>query len=325
MATINDVARLAGVSSSTVSKYINGGNLRKEKIAAIESAIAELDYRVNPFGRSLKTQRTMSIGVLLPSITAPFFGTVFTATERLLRQNGYHTLISCYDSNHGLERDYLNYLLNSSVDGLLYFPGDLTASEFLELTALSRIPIVQMDRMIPGVETDVVLSENIEAVHQSISYLIHRGHRRIAIIAGPTSVFTARERTAGYLRALDRHNIAYDDTLVISGALSFSTGYQGFLDLINLKNPPTAIFSTNHDITIGLITAARERNIRIPDDIDIFGYDCVDICRKMTPPLPVVQQPEAEIGTIAAQYLIDRLEGYSGAPRQTRLPCKLVL
>ena len=152
MTTIKYVARLAGVSPSTVSKYINGGHVRLENLEAIRRAIDKLDYRVNPFARNLKARCSRSIGVLLPSISASFYGAVFMALDKVLRERGYHTMISCYNANHGLERDYLNYLISTGVDGLVYMPEDLTADEFGELTAGRSVPVVQVDRMIPGAD-----------------------------------------------------------------------------------------------------------------------------------------------------------------------------
>ena len=324
MTTIKDVARLAGVSPSTVSKYINGGSVRKENIASIRSAIARLDYRVNPIARSLKTRRSHSVGILLPSLAAPFFSSVFMASDRVLRERGYHSMISCYYADHGLERDYLSYLMNAGADGLIYVPENLTAEEFQELTAHRDIPVVQVDRMIPGVDSDTVLSENKKSACLAVSRLTAKGHRRIALVGGPSSVQTAKERLAGYLQALELNGILYDGTLVFSGELSFAFGYQSFGELMDSAVPPTAIFSTNHDITMGVITAARERGLRIPEEVDVFGFDCVDVCAVMSPPLPVVYQPEEEMGRLAAAYLMERLDGYSGEPRRPRLPCKLV-
>ena len=321
MATIKDVARMAGVSPSTISKYINGGNVREENVSAIREAIAALDYHVNPFARSLKTQRSRSIGVLLPDMAAPFYGSVVTALDRVLREQGYHTLISCYGSNHGLERDNLRFLISTGVDGLIYAPEDLSADEFSELTANRCIPVVQVDRMIQGVDSDVVLVNNSDAVYQAVSRLIEAGHRRIAILTGPKSVFSAKERLVGYLRALSDHGILYDDALVISGENAFAAGYRGFLELMQVPDRPSAIFTTNYDITIGLVTAARERGVRIPGEIDVFGFDCMEICTMMNPPLPVIHQPEQEIGQTAAAYLLERLGGYSGPPRITRTRC----
>lgn len=324
MATIKDVARMAGVSVSTVSKFINGGNVRPENVEPIRNAIEALDFRVNPFARSLKTQRSRYIGILLPSITAPFFGSVVDALDRKLREHGYHSLISCYGSSPGMERDNLQFLLGNGIDGLVYAPEDITADVFYELTANSGIPVVQVDRKIQGVASDTVLVDNTDAVYKAVSRLIDKGHKRIAIVTGSRSVFSARERLMGYISALSDHNILYDDSLVISASNEFATGYRGFNALMQLPNPPTAVFATNYDITLGLITAARERGVKIGQELDVFGFDCVEVCTMMQPPLPVVHQPEADIGRTAAQYLIDRLGGFTGEPRVTRLPCKVV-
>lgn len=325
MATIKDVAKLAGVSMATVSKYINGGNVRGPNRDAIRNAIETLDYRVNPFARSLKSQRSRSIGILLPDISAPFFGSVVTSLDKTLREHGYHCLISCYSSNHGMERDNLAYLISTGIDGLIYIPEDLSAEEYYELTANYSVPMVQMDRLIPGVDSDAVLVDNADIAYAATSELIQRGHRRIALVTGPKSVFTAKERQVGYLRALSDHGILSDDDLFISEFNTFATGYHSIETLLSLSNPPTAVVSTNYDIAIGLVTAVRERGLRIPEDMDLFGFDCVDVCSMMKPPLPVVKQPEQVIGQTAAEYLIQRLEGYSGEARVTRLKCELVL
>ena len=318
------MARIAGVSVSTISKYINGGNVRPETIPAIRQAISDLDFRVNPFARGLKTQRSRSIGVLLPDIAAPFYGTVLTAMDRTFREHGFHTLISCYGANHGLERDNLQFLISTGIDGLVYVPEDLSAEEFYELTAKQTVPTVQIDRLIQGVSTDAVLINNTDTVYQAVSQLIEKGHRRIAMISGPKSVFTAKERLVGYLRALSDHGILYDDTLVISDKIEFATGYRSCESLMTLPSPPTAVFTANYDFTMGFITAAREQGLRIPEDIDIFGFDCADICTMLRPPLPVVCQPEQEIGQTAAVYLIERLQGYDGESRITRLKCTIM-
>ncbi len=324
MANIKDVALMAGVSVSTVSKYLNGGNVRRDNMEAIRCAIDVLDYRVNPFARGLKAQRNRSVGILLPDMTAPFYGTVVMSLDKMLREHGYHSLISCYGSNHGLEREQLRFMLTNGIDGLIYVPEDLSADEFIELTANYNIPVVQMDRIITGVSGDAVLVDNIDAVYRAVFALISKGHRRVAIITGPKSVFSAKERQVGYLRALSDHGLLYDDALFISGPNTFATGYRGCEVLMNQQDPPTAVFTTNYDITIGLVTAARERGLRIPEDIDIFGFDCAEICTMMKPPLPVIHQPEQEIGQLAASYLIQRLNGYNGAPRVTRLLCRVL-
>lgn len=323
MATIKDVARMAGVSVSTVSKFINGGNVRPENIQPIRDAIAALEYRVNPFARSLKTQRSRYIGILIPQMTAPFFGSVITAMDRTLREQGYHSVISCYGASLGLERDNLQFLLGNGIDGLVYAPEDLTASEFREITANSCVPVVQIDRLIQGVESDAVIVDNSDSVYHAVSQLIVKGHRRISIVTGPKSVYSAKERLVGYLRALSDHDILYDDQLMISGKLDFITGYRSFEILRHLPDPPTAVVATNYDITLGLVTAVREQGLQIPEDLDIIGFDCREICTMLRPPLPVIHQPEQEIGKRAAEFLIDRLNGYTGDPRIATLKCSM--
>ena len=324
MATIKDVAQMAGVSIATVSKFINGGNVRTENVAPIQAAIQALDYRVNPFARSLKAQHTRSVGILLPDIAVPFFGSVVAAIDKTLREYGYHTLIASYSSNHGLEREKLNFLIRNGIDGLIYVPEDLSAEEFRELTGKFPVPTVLVDRLIQGLSCDAVLVNNADAVYDATTQLIRRGHRRIGLISGPKYVFSARERQAGFLKALSDNGLPFDDKLFFSNDHAFATGYQGCERLLSLPDRPTAVISTNYEITIGLITAIRDRGLRIPDDIDVFGFDCVEVCTMMKPPLPVVHQPEQQIGQTAANYLIQRLEGFSGPERITRLPCNIL-
>lgn len=324
MSTIKDVAKMAGVSISTVSKYINGGNVRGDNLDAIRHAIDVLDYRVNPFARSLKAQRNPTVGVLFPDISAPFFGALLTALDKVLRENGYHALISCYGANHGMERDNLKFLITNGIDGLIYVPEDLSAEEYYELTAKYNVPTVQVDRMIQGVDTDAVLVDNSETVYNAVSLLAKKGHQKIAIISGPKSVFSAKERQVGYLRALTDHNILYNDDYFVTGENTFATGYQGSEALLALDEPPTAIVATNYNITLGMITLLQERGLHFPEDIDAVGFDCVEVCTMMKPPLPVIYQPEAQIGQTAATYLIERLNGYTGQARQTRFSCTYV-
>ncbi len=325
MATIKDVAQRAGVSISTVSKFINGGSVRQENAQAIREAVSELGFRANPFARGLKVSRSRSIGVLLPDLSAPFFGTVVTALDKKMREQGYHTMISCYSANHGLERDNLRHLIESGIEGLVYVPEDLSAEEYQELTASCDVPLVQLDRRIQGLDSDVVIVDNADAVYDATSRMVGRGHRRIGMIAGPKSVYSAKERQVGFFRALSDHGILFDDELFCTGENTFATGYQGAETLLSRQQKPTAILTTNYDITIGLITAVRDMGLRIPEDVDIFGFDCVNVCTMMKPPLPVVQQPEQEMGRLAAQCLIDRLDGYTGEPRVARLKCRIIM
>ncbi len=321
MATIKDVALKAGVSMATVSKYLNGGQVRPQHKEKIRSAIEELQYRVNPFARGLKAQRSPYIGVLLPEIDVPFYGNVVSALEKVLREDGYHCIMSSYSSDHGLERDHLQFLLSSGIEGLVYIPEHLTAEEFYELTAHYCIPTVLVDRMIQGVDADCVLVNNAEAVQEAMERLIKKGHKRIAFVAGPQTMFTAKERMVGYFRSLSDHGILYDETLLVNQPTTFATGYQSAQKFMKLKNPPTAIVATNYDMTLGLISGLRDMELHIPEDVQVFGFDSVELSSILRTPLPIVYQPEEDIGKTAAKYLLDRLHGFTGAGRITRLNC----
>jgi len=324
MATIKDVARQAGVSISTVSKYMNGGNVRPEYAEPIRQAIAQLDYRVNPCARGLKAPRSRSIGVLVPSTKVAFFGTIVTALDKVMRASGYHTVICCYDGDHGLERNYLSFLLNNGIEGLVYMPEDLSAEEYYELTQKCNLPVVQVDRIIMGVQTDAVLVNNTDASYEAVRHLIDQGHSRIALITGHSSISTAKERLVGYLRALSDHKIPYDDSLVFYGDYTFSTGYQNYRILAERPAPPTAIFCVNDDITMGAIAAARDHQNHGGTPMSVFGYDCVEVCNLMHPRIPVVQQPEVEMGQTAGAYLLERLSGYDGPARISRLKSTVI-
>ncbi|MBE6957966.1 MAG: LacI family transcriptional regulator [Ruminococcaceae bacterium] len=324
MATIKDVARMAGVAPSTISKYINGGKVRKENVEPIEKAIAALDYRANPFARGLKAGHNRSIGVLIPDMIASFYGNVVMNLARVVREQDYHCLISSYGANHGMERDNLKFLLTCGIDGLIYAPEDLSADEFNELTAHCGIPIVLIDRTIPGVEVDAVLVDNVEVVYEAVTRLLEKGHTRVGIIAGPKSVYTAKERMVGYLRAISDAGILYDEDLIISGKNEFATGYRGMEKLLKLPEPPTAIIATNDDITMGMVTALHEHPHQLAEKVEIFGFDRVDMCSMVKPPLPVIQQPEQAIGRAAAQFLLERMDGHNGPARVQRLNCKIV-
>lgn len=324
MSTIRDVAKRANVSVATVSKYLNGGHVRKQKEQAIQAAVQELEYQINPYAKSLRTRRSMAVGILLPSALTPFFSNMLQSLDFSLRRAGYQTLVSFYRPDHGIEREKLQFLSRAGIDALAYTPENITSSEFQDIFSASSMPIVLIDRMIAGIEADAVLVDSSTAVYTAIERLIAQQHRRIAIINGPPSVYTAKERMAGYLHALSAHSIAYEPDYVQSGEYAMRTGYQGFLKLMSLPVPPTAIITMNYDLTLGALTAAQEYSVRIPSEVALFGFDCSDICNVISSPIPIIHQPEQELGSQTAQFLLERINGYTGPARLARLPAAII-
>ena len=293
MSTIKDVARRTGLSLSTISKYLNGGNVREENRLAIDAAIEELDYSVNVFARSLKANRSMTIGVLLPTISSPFFGRVVAAMEPVLRRSGYECFVCSYDFDREQELKKLEFLARYHVDGIVYVPENVTAGEVR--ARVGAIPVVLIDRSLDQADYDTVVVDNLNAVYMAIELLIGRGHRRIGLIAGPQTISTAR----------------------------LESGSRLFRALLDMPQPPTAVFVTNYDMTLGAIMAAHERGVALPAQMDFIGYDNVDLCSIVTPRLDIVEQPMDEMGRRAAELLIARMSGSDQPARLLRLKARL--
>jgi LacI family transcriptional regulator len=321
MSTIKDVARKTGLSLSTISKYLNGGHVREENRLAIEQAVHELDYSVNYFARSLKANRSKTIGILLPTISSPFFGQVVASMEPVFRAGGYESVVCSYNFQPEAELGKLEFLAHKHVDGLIYVPESAGAADIR--ARVGSTPLLLLDRTVPGMRCDAIVVDNLNAVYMAVEQLISRGHRRIGFIAGPMRISTAMERATGYRRVLEDYGLPIDDSLIRSGDYDVESGYRLFNELLDLPDPPTAICVTSYDMTLGAITAAHERGVALPTDVDFIGYDNINLCRIVTPPLEIIEQPMEQMGREAASRILARLAGDTSEPRLLRLKAKL--
>lgn len=323
MSTIKDVARMTGLSLATISKYINGGKVREGNRVRIEAAVEQLGYRVNRNARSLKTNRTMTVGVVLPTLSVPFFGDMLSAMDAYLREAGYTSFACCYDFDKELELEKLRTLSNNNVDGVVLIAQDISSEELAAITG-GETPVILVDRSIPDFTSDSVVIDNLGAAYEAVEYLIGRGHTRIGIIVGPQNISTGYERLTGYRRALADHGIEADESLICLGSYDFESGHRLFNAFMDMPKPPTALCVTNYDMTVGTITAAHERGITLGRDIGFFGFDAVDISRIVTPRLPVVEQPADIMGRRAGELLLRRIAGdAAGFPETLRLRAQL--
>ncbi len=349
MPTIKDVAKHTGLSLATISKYLNGGNVRTENRNAIEHAIEVLGYRVNRNARSLKTNRTMTIGVVMPTLSVPFFGSVLSTLDACVRQAGYTTFVCSYDFDRELELDKLRILANNNVDGIVLIAQNLDADDLQQYRTMAgeSTPIVLVDRTIQGFVCDSVVIDNLNATYCAVEQLINGGHRRIGIIVGPLDISTAYERMVGYKRALADYGLATDsgssaqngilgsdafvsgfeppeENLVQIGSYDFESGYRLFNQFMDMEDPPTALCVTNYDMTMGAVTAAHERSIVLGRDIGFVGFDAIDLCRIVSPPLSIIEQPTELMGRRAGEILLARLSGdMQSYPQVVRLKSKL--
>lgn len=327
MSNIKDVARLTGLSISTISKYINGGNVLESNRALIENAIHTLDFKVNQAARSLKTSKTMTVGALLPTLSVSFFSNLFSGIEEHLSREGYSLIVCSYNGDPEQELKKLKYLAQR-VDGIILVPERLPHERVNDIREIreKKIPLVLLDRFIPGLEYDRILVDNSGVSYEAVEELVMKRHRRIGIMMGPQDISTAYERMTGYRRVLADYSIQLDTSLMLMGDYSFESGYRMFCEFMNMPEPPTALFATNCDMTLGAVTAAYERNYRIPQDISFIGFDEVQLTKVINPPITIVVQPTAQIARLTAETLLRRMrEDYADFPLVTRLKGQLLL
>ena len=322
-ATIRDVAKNTGLSIATISKYINGGNVLDANKLLIEEAIKTLDFKVNEIARGLKTNKTMTIGVLIPDFKNIFFTTIVSNIENVLLQNGYSTIICDYKLNTELEKEKFNFLVNKMVDGIITIPqGDNTRNIQNQLD--KNVPVVLIDRALDGVSCDTVLVDNLNASYNAVEHLIVKGHKRIGIVCGPDHIFTAKERLKGYVRVHEDYSIQVENSLVKKGDYEIESGYKLMIELLDLPTPPSAVFITNYEMTLGAVMALNERDVKIPEELSIIGFDNLEIARIVKPSLSIIVQPMEQIGEAAATILLKRLKGdRSNYPSMLRFKTEL--
>lgn len=322
---MKDVARKSGLSIATISKYINGGNVLEENRVVIDKAIKELGFEVNEIARGLKTNKTMTIGLLIPSLENIFFTSIVSNIESVLIKNGYSTIICDYKEDKNLEKQKLDFLVKKMVDGIITMPMGCDL-EVINSVINRNIPVVLIDRALKGVECDTVLVDNLNASYNAVEQLIILGHKRIGIICGPGDIYTAQERLKGYERVHEDYGMTIDSELIKKGDYQVESGYRLLLELIKMKEPPTAVLVTNYEMTLGAVMAINESDIKIPDDISFIGFDNLQLAKVVKPPLSIVVQPVKQIGEVAANMILRRLKGdNSNFPSMIRLKTELIL
>jgi LacI family transcriptional regulator len=319
------VARETGLSLATISKFLNGGNVLDKNKRLIEEAIRKLDFKVNELARGLKTNRTMTVGVLIPSFENIFFTSIVSNIENILLQEGYSTIVCDYKEDPCLEGEKLQFLFNKMVDGIIVMP--VTGSDDLINGIITKdIPVILIDRLINNVNCDVVLVDNLNASYNAVEQLIMLGHKRIGIIVGPEAVYTAQERLKGYIRVHEDYGREVFPDLIKYGDYQMQSGYELFQELLRLEPPPTAVYVTNYEMTLGAVIAINETNLKMPDDLSVIGFDNLALARIVKPALSIVVQPVQQIGEVAAQILLKRLKGdQSDFPAVIRLKTELLL
>ena len=316
-ATVREVARRAGVSPMTVSRVVNGsGRVRPETRLAVERVIAAVGYVPNGLARALTSRKTGVVGLMVPDVGNPFYAPVVRGAESIARRAGFRVFVCNSESNLAYEGEYIADMLRQRVEGLLIAPvGDESRAHLLRLEH-HRIPFVLVDRTVSGVECDVVQGDSVGGARRLVEHLISLGHRRIAIIAETLAVSTARDRRRGYQDALAAAGIPFEPQLLFETTVDVAGGYQAMQAFLGLGQRPTAVFATNNLTAVGAVKAIREHGLAVPDDIALVAFDDIEHVAILWPFLTVMPQAPETFGAIAAQLLMERINGRSSEQRR---------
>ena len=324
MATIKDVAAMAGISYTTVSHVVNKTRPVSEPVRLkVEEAIARLDYVPSAVARSLKAKSTATIGLLVANSLNPYFAELARGSEDYCERNNYCVILCNCDDDPDKQRNYVRVLLEKRVDGLVVASagGDLGLAS--GLTGV-RTPMVIVDRSLEGIDADLVRIDHEQGAYLATRHLLDLGHRAVACIGGPAITSVAQLRLAGYLRALSEAGITPQAHWMVESDFSCTGGYEAANRLL-AADPPSAVFACNDMMGIGVLRAAAERQIRVPEQLSVIGFDDVQMSRYVYPALTTVGQSILQLGETAAQVLLRRIATPGRSVEQLIVAPSLVL
>ena len=325
--TIKDVARVSGVSSMTVSRVINDSErVSPDTRRRVEQAIAELGYVPSRLARGLIRQKTGTLALIVPDVANPFFTLVVRGAEDVARRAGYRMILCDTRADLTIEREVIEEMLAHRVEGIVIAPVSDRSKGHLERLARFGVQFVLIDRTVPGIESDVVVGDSAGGARVLVEHLISLGHDRIAFITEGNDVSTARDRREGYEAALAAAGLPLDPSLVVRATVDPRGGFDGMSRLLELDEPPTAVFTVNNLVALGAIEAVRAHELEVPDDIALVCFDDIEYASRLYPFLTVIAQPAETLGTLGTQLLVERIEGR--APEQRRvvvLPAQFVV
>ncbi len=315
-----DVARLAGVSRATVSAVVNGNKYVSDELRErVEQAIAQLGYRPDGIARSLKSSRTATIGLVIPSIESHFWAPVVRGAEAVLAESGFRLVLANTDEEGARAEIALEALLEHRVDGVLIAPPAGSLRRHYAAYLASGRPLICIERKVEGVEADYVGVDGRAGGFAAASHLLGLGRKRLGLLSLPLDVSASRERLEGVRAALHAADLTLGDEQIAIGQFSEREGFAAAQRLLARRPRPDALIVAGLRMTIGAFAAVRAAGLRIPDDVALVGYDETPWAAVLTPPLTVVRQPARDLGRIAAEMLLRRLRGEADAGPQTTI------
>ncbi len=330
MATIYDVAKRAHVSPSTVSRVFNNtARISEGTRARVLQAAQELDYHPSALASGLARKKSLMIGLVIPDIQNPYSATLARGVQDMVFSQGYVPIICNTNGDPEKELHVLREIRRRGVDGLIITPPQLQVvsevNRYIRKLLDKGMPIVFVGNRLNDPNVDFVTSRAQDGAIQAVNYLVSLGHRAIGFIGGYYTQGIAVGRWLGYQEALIANRIPIRPEWMIEADLSQEGGEQALYRLLDLPNPPTAVFAINDLMAIGAITACRKRGVRVPEQMSIVGFDDIPFAALTTPPLTTVAQPTYELGHKAAELLLRRFQQPDLPPQQVILQCTLVI
>lgn len=322
--TMKDIAKRTGLGLATISKYLNGGQVRPNNKKLIDDAVRELHFVPNEFARGLKTSQSRTIGVVIPELGNAFITSIITGMEDMLRKQNYAVIVCDCRSDVRREREAISFLINKRVDGLINMPTDTSGVHLLPALE-AQIPIVLVDRMLKPLagKVSAVIVDNVDAAEKATRHLLNAGHTSIALILGNESIYTTQKRREGYQNALKEYDITPREELIVYSDYTMEGGYIAMKKLLGLTQRPTAAFITNYEMTLGAMIALNETQINIPDDMSFIGFDKLDLFGAIFPNLTLVKQPQNAISECVARQLLSLLSDEKAQPQVIMLSTQL--
>lgn len=323
-ADLESVAKHAGVSISTVSRALT----RPDRVAAatrervLESA-AKLGYAPNQLARSLRMQGSKTIGLIISDILVPFHSEVAKGVEDFASAHHYTTILCNSSEDGNKEKQYLELLRGFKVGGVILEPTEAGVAT-IEALARAGTPVVEVDRISGARGVRTILSDNLDGARQAAGYLLGLGHSSFGIIAGDTMITSGRERLQGFEEELNRHNIKLEASRIVRSPNTDASGYDAFLELFDQPDPPKAVLVCNFQMMGGVLRAVRKLGLDVPKDLSLIGFDDSTWASVVDPPITVIAQQAYELGRMAAQMILDSIEGKKIKPGVTRLQTKLI-
>lgn len=325
--TVKDVSELAGVSSATASRVLgNYGYVSEEKRVLVLEAAKKLGYRPHSLAKSLVTGETKTVGFVVGDIENPFFASLAKWINTLLSIQGYTLMVYTTDENIEEEFHGVDTLIAKQVDGLIIAPASYKDYSHLLAAQQAGIAVVLIDRLPYGLPFDSVGVNNSRGMYDAVQYLIHQGHREIGFLSDSLEISSNQERLAGYRQALVEARIPFSDKLIYVTGFSVMDGYRGAVTMLGNSRRPSAVVTASNFMTTGLLLAARDLSVKIPEQISLISFDDMDWYRLTDPPITAVSQPIKRIGQESVRILFERMsvKGEVSRPEAIQLATRLV-